>query len=132
MIETSSSAAFTEKLGAGLAKDLRTGDLVLLEGDLAAGKTTLVRGLVRGLEGNSDDVSSPTFVVIQSYDCGLGTIRRLHHVDLYRLADGSQRAENSIKWEVTRDPGNAVVRRSPHLVEMIVSDEHPGLPVHAF
>jgi tRNA threonylcarbamoyladenosine biosynthesis protein TsaE len=61
--------------------------VVLLEGDLAAGKTTLVRGLVAGLGGSADDVSSPSFVLVQSYPCAAAGIERLHHVDLYRLAD---------------------------------------------
>ncbi len=63
------------------------GDVVLLEGDLAAGKTTLTRGLVEGLGGDGDEVSSPSFVLIQSYRCGSRGIGRLHHVDLYRVGD---------------------------------------------
>ena len=88
---TSSSAAATERSGAALAAQLRPGDVVLLEGDLAAGKTTLVRGLVAGLGGSVEDVSSPSFVLVQSYPCAAAGIERLHHVDLYRLAD--RRAE---------------------------------------
>jgi tRNA threonylcarbamoyladenosine biosynthesis protein TsaE len=84
---TSSSAAATERSGAALAAQLRPGDVVLLEGDLAAGKTTLVRGLVAGLGGSTEDVSSPSFVLVQSYPCAAAGIERLHHVDLYRLAD---------------------------------------------
>ena len=60
---------------------------MLLEGDLAAGKTTFVRGLVRGLGGDPDAVSSPTFVLLQSYDCDQDRVAVLHHVDLYRLAE---------------------------------------------
>jgi tRNA threonylcarbamoyladenosine biosynthesis protein TsaE len=63
------------------------GDVLLLEGDLAAGKTTLVRGLVEGLNGNPGQVSSPSFVLIQTYRCQMSGMTRLHHVDLYRLAD---------------------------------------------
>ena len=79
--------ATTEAFGGTLATRLEPGDLVLLEGDLAAGKTTFVRGLAAGLGGDPDEVSSPTFVLIQSYPCSGGPIRRLHHVDLYRLDD---------------------------------------------
>ena len=53
----SSSAGATERAGAALAQDLLPGDVVLLEGDLAAGKTTLVRGLIVGLGGSAEDVS---------------------------------------------------------------------------
>ena len=60
---------------------------MLLEGDLAAGKTTLVRGLLRGLGGDAEAVSSPSFVLLQTYDCPSGAIGGLHHVDLYRLGE---------------------------------------------
>jgi len=83
----SGSAEDTERFGAVLAERLLPGDVVLLEGDLAAGKTTLVRGLVGGLHGPTDEVSSPTFVLLQTYPCAARDIARLHHVDLYRLAD---------------------------------------------
>lgn len=81
------SAKATEAAGLDFSSLLRPGDVVLLEGELAAGKTTFVRGLVNGLGGNPDLVSSPTFVLLQSYDCGAGEITVLHHVDLYRLAE---------------------------------------------
>ena len=83
----SESARATEKLGDALAADLLPGDVILLEGDLAAGKTTLIRGLAEGLGADRDEVSSPTFVLIQTYLCNVEKIRRLHHVDLYRLED---------------------------------------------
>ncbi len=83
----SRSADETEALGGQLAVELRGGDVVLLEAELAAGKTTFVGGLVRGLGGVHDDVSSPTFVLIQSYDCTNDVIRTVHHVDLYRLGE---------------------------------------------
>jgi len=83
----SSSEAATERAGVALAGRLRPGDVVLLEGDLAAGKTTLVRGLVVGLGGSAEDVSSPSFVLVQTYPCAAAGVERLHHVDLYRLAD---------------------------------------------
>jgi len=90
MTETlrSSSAAVTEACGEDLAGRLAPGDVLLLEGDLAAGKTTLVRGLVRALGGDDTDVSSPTFVLLQSYGCAARPdITTIHHVDLYRLGD---------------------------------------------
>lgn len=77
----------TEVVGEEFANRLRPGDVVLLEGDLAAGKTTLVRGLVRALGGDENEVSSPTFVLLQSYPCDHNSIRVVHHVDLYRLGE---------------------------------------------
>ena len=78
-------ATATEALGARLAPLLRPGDLILLEGPLGAGKTTLVRGLVAALGGDAAEVCSPTFVLLESYALSAGGIRRLHHADLYRL-----------------------------------------------
>jgi tRNA threonylcarbamoyladenosine biosynthesis protein TsaE len=66
-----------------LAADLADGTVVLLHGDLGAGKTAFVRGLAEGLSVDPDDVSSPTFTLVQEYRGRL----RLYHVDLYRLTD---------------------------------------------
>jgi tRNA threonylcarbamoyladenosine biosynthesis protein TsaE len=73
----------TEQAGEALAQRLGAGALVLLYGDLGAGKTAFVRGLARGLGASADEVSSPTFTIIQEYRGGRAT---LYHVDLYRLS----------------------------------------------
>ena len=80
-IETSSEPD-TEAAGARFAATLAPGDVVLLEGELGAGKTAFVRGLARGLGASADDVSSPTFTIVQQYS---GASATLYHVDLYRL-----------------------------------------------
>jgi tRNA threonylcarbamoyladenosine biosynthesis protein TsaE len=72
----------TEQAGETFARSLQPGDVVLLYGELGAGKTAFVRGMVRGLGGNAEDVSSPTFTIIQEYPAPAAT---LFHVDLYRL-----------------------------------------------
>ncbi len=69
--------AVARKLGARLGP----GAVVLLYGDLGAGKTAFVRGLAEGLGASPDEVSSPTFTLIQEYAGRL----RLYHVDLYRV-----------------------------------------------
>ena len=68
--------------GEALARTLAPGAVVLLYGQLGAGKTAFVRGVARGLGAAADDVSSPTFTIIQEY---AGTAATLYHVDLYRL-----------------------------------------------
>ena len=78
----SNDAAETEALGARLAAILRPGDVVLLEGELGAGKTTFVRGAARAL-GVSGPVTSPTFTIGQRYPGSDGRV--VAHVDLYRL-----------------------------------------------
>ena len=78
------TAAEEETVAAGerFARTLAPGAVVLLYGQLGAGKTAFVRGLARGLGAIDDDVSSPTFTIIQEY---AGSALTLYHVDLYRL-----------------------------------------------
>ncbi|HEX7609179.1 MAG TPA: tRNA (adenosine(37)-N6)-threonylcarbamoyltransferase complex ATPase subunit type 1 TsaE [Solirubrobacteraceae bacterium] len=72
----------TETVGGELARMLRDGDVVLVRGELGAGKTTLVRGAARAL-GVTDPVTSPTFSIGHRYP---GTGVTVSHLDLYRLA----------------------------------------------
>jgi tRNA threonylcarbamoyladenosine biosynthesis protein TsaE len=81
VLETASEQE-TEQAGERFAAGLASGDVVLLYGDLGAGKTAFVRGMSRGLGADPDDVSSPTFTIVQEYT---GTNATLYHVDLYRL-----------------------------------------------
>ena len=81
---TTRSEAETAGVGRDVAASLHAGDAVLLSGDLGAGKTAFVRGLAEGLGIAPEDVSSPTFTLIQEYRGGR---LPLFHVDLYRLDD---------------------------------------------
>jgi tRNA threonylcarbamoyladenosine biosynthesis protein TsaE len=82
------SAEETEAVAEELAATLRPGDLVLLSGELGAGKTTFVRGLARGL-GCPGPVQSPTFQLVRVYP---GRVQ-LGHADLYRLEPGAEIAD---------------------------------------
>jgi tRNA threonylcarbamoyladenosine biosynthesis protein TsaE len=86
----SETSAETEALGAELAAGLRPGDLVLVEGELGAGKTTLVRGAVRAL-GHEGRVTSPTFTLASRYEDGRVPVS---HLDLYRLRGAGPDAED--------------------------------------
>ena len=71
----------TKEIGAALAELARAGDLLLLAGDLGAGKTAFAQGFGRGL-GVDEPITSPTFTLAREYQ---GTRLRLHHLDAYRM-----------------------------------------------
>ena len=77
------SAEETTDLGRRLAADLKPGSIVLLRGDLGAGKTTMVKGIAEGFQAaKAEDVTSPTFTLIHEYR---GPAVTLYHIDLYRI-----------------------------------------------
>jgi tRNA threonylcarbamoyladenosine biosynthesis protein TsaE len=84
-IVSTNSEDETFALGERVAAALEPGTFVLLHGDLGAGKTAFVRGMAAGLGANPDDVSSPTFVLIQHYKGRTPLV----HVDLYRIESGA-------------------------------------------
>ena len=107
-----------------LAKELIGGGIVLLFGQLGVGKTAFVRGLVEGVGGAPEDVSSPTFVLMQQYD-GKTPVT---HVDLYRLTTGevqelgleevvSGRGLVAIEW------ADRLPQRFPDAVSVYIEDK---------
>jgi len=72
----------TRELGARLTSFLKPGDVVALNGELGAGKTSLVRGFIQSLLGEDYEVPSPTYTLIQTYDTPIGEV---WHGDMYRL-----------------------------------------------
>ena len=96
----------TAAIGAALAGWLRDGDVVLLHGDLGAGKTTLVQGIAAALRVDAV-VSSPTFTLVNEYEGGLlAPVANLYHLDLYRLHGGEELA--SIGFEDYIAPSDGV------------------------
>lgn len=97
MIElTVPDAAAMEELGARLAPLLHAGDLVQLEGELGAGKTTFTRGLGAAL-GAREPITSPTFVLAREHPTASGV--PLVHVDAYRLPGAEELEDLDLDWE---------------------------------
>ena len=97
-----SSSAETEAFGEIFGRRLRPGDLVLLTGELGAGKTTFVRGVARGI-GSTAPVASPTFQLVRVYP---GRVQ-LAHIDLYRIETASELGDLGL--DELLDQGAAVV-----------------------
>ncbi len=100
------SAEETMALGSKLAPTLKNARMVILRGDLGAGKTTLVKGIAEGLHaGSHDDVTSPTFTLIHEYQ---GPEVNLFHVDLYRI-DTPRELDTLGLDELFAEDGNLVL-----------------------
>jgi tRNA threonylcarbamoyladenosine biosynthesis protein TsaE len=84
----SSSAAETEASGRQFAPGLHAGDIVALQGELGAGKTHMIKGIVAGL-GSADPVTSPTFTLVHEYSGGRLPV---YHFDFFRLEDARSAA----------------------------------------
>lgn len=102
------SAEQTQRLGEAVGRLLQPGDVVLLHGDLGAGKTTLTQGLARGL-GIAAIVQSPTFTLVAEHEGTTpdGAPVRLYHLDLYRLAGDDDL--DSFGWDQFLAPTDGIV-----------------------
>ena len=87
---TCDSPEATHKVARALALRLSPGDVVLLEGDVGAGKTHFARGVIQALLHTPEDIPSPTYTLVQTYN---GSSGEIWHADLYRLSDVSELEE---------------------------------------
>ena len=113
----------TVELGALLGRVAGPGTVILLDGELGAGKTAFVRGLAAGLGAPDDDVSSPTFTLVQEYRGGR---MPLVHADLYRIeggdADDLGLDELGGEGVVAVEWGARLRRQPPEAVHVLIED----------
>ena len=108
--------AATESLAQKLIPLLRRGDVLALQGDLGAGKTTFARALVRAF-GIQGDVPSPTFTLVQLYETATFP---LYHFDLYRLKDPSELDE--LGWDDALADGVTLIEWPEHAGSRLTED----------
>jgi tRNA threonylcarbamoyladenosine biosynthesis protein TsaE len=128
----SASEQETEQFGRGLARSLRSDDVVYLRGALGSGKTALARGIAAGLGASPREVASPTFAILHEYVAPDGIVV-LRHLDLYRLADrateleilglpeGLRGAPVVVEW-----PGRAIEAALPATLEIAIAAQPDG------
>jgi tRNA threonylcarbamoyladenosine biosynthesis protein TsaE len=104
---TSKTQSETEKIAQDVIKKLSGGEVLALVGNLGAGKTVFVKGLAKAL-GIDDNITSPTFVLMKIYQTKHATIKRLVHVDCYRLEKVDDLEEIGLA-DYLHDPVNIVV-----------------------
>lgn len=107
----------TAALAGVVANWLRRGDVVALYGDLGAGKTAFCRALISALAGAPQEVPSPTFTLVQTYDVKPATI---WHFDLYRLSGPDEMYE--LGWDDARSEGIALVEWPDRLEDLLPED----------
>ena len=123
----SKSAEETRAWGARLGVALRAGDVVRLEGELGAGKTTLVQGVIRAL-GSTARVTSPTFTLVNEYRTARGLT--VYHSDAYRLGlrpVNEQAVDTLGLGDMLNDGGVLLVEWSEYVAALLPGD---GLTVH--
>lgn len=116
MMYNSYSPSDTEKIAADFARMLKPSDVICLRGDLGAGKTAFVQGLVKGL-GVTEPISSPTFTIV---NCYTGGIMPIYHFDVYRIEDSDEMYE--IGFEEYLDGGGVTIIEWPDNIADILPD----------
>lgn len=129
----------TQKLGEELASELRGGEVVCLEGELGAGKTTFTQGLLKGL-GAEGPYTSPTFLIMKKYQAGISNsnppaggqisnktqnpndkIKNIYHIDAYRIGEDDML---NLGWEeMIADPKNIIIIEWPERIENILPEK---------
>lgn len=116
------SADQTESAGEAFASQVKSGDIICLYGELGAGKTTFVRGFVRGL-GFEDRVMSPTFTIIRTYHKNGDRELRCYHIDLYRIEDGKSNVQSLGIEDIFADKNAIVLIEWPERMKELLPEK---------
>ncbi len=125
MIEeiVSGSPEETYRLGESIGRSLKGGELILLKGGLGAGKTLLTKGILDALEFDTDEVTSPSFALVNLYHAKFD----VYHIDLWRIEPGTDAGAAVGLDEILENEGAVVIvewaerlRDTPHGTETIV------------
>ncbi len=114
----SKSTENTKELAGQLTPKIKSGSVIALYGDLGSGKTTFVKYLVEAL-GSGSKVQSPTFVLIRTYKIAGKELKKIHHVDLYRITD-TRELHNLGLEELISEPQSVCLIEWPEIVEKIL------------
>jgi len=115
---TSTSPDQTKQIAADFAITLKGGEIVFLEGELGTGKTTFVQGAVKSL-GYDGPVRSPTFTIVNIYPTSHETIKKIVHVDLYRIKNSSEIRALALE-ELVQDQNSVMFIEWPNLIEPLL------------
>ncbi|HWE01784.1 MAG TPA: tRNA (adenosine(37)-N6)-threonylcarbamoyltransferase complex ATPase subunit type 1 TsaE [Tepidisphaeraceae bacterium] len=118
MIHLSKSAEQTQAIAADFSRSLRGGECLALHGDLGAGKTQFVRGLLQGLGGDVRSVSSPTYMLLNVYETGRLIV---YHLDAYRV-NGVDDFEAIGFSELLEQGGIVVVEWASRIADLLPKD----------
>lgn len=122
----SSSSDDTLNLGERLGSLCRGGEVIVLSSDLGGGKTTLTKGLAKGL-GSQENVGSPTFTVARVYTCRDGLT--MHHFDFYRLGNNAGVVAYELA-EVLKDPQAIVVIEWGNVINEVLPPQRLLIEFH--
>lgn len=113
----------TTELGKKIAAQFKGGDIVLLEGDLGAGKTTLTKGIAEYFR-IKDTITSPTFTLMNTYPISTNNseLKTLIHIDTYRLEDENDLIEIGVE-DYLDDPNTICLIEWPEKIERLIKDK---------
>lgn len=121
----SKSLKDTEEIGQIIAQHAFRGEVITLSGDLGAGKTTLTKGVGKGL-GITDDINSPTFNILKCY---FNKNMNLYHIDAYRL-EGVSSAQKNIGLEEVIEGDGICLIEWPQYIEEFIPFESLSIEIH--